>query len=146
MAFWWAPCVFPSKMVGSWWAPCVFPSKMGSARMKFKWFFCRDIWVSHCYILGQPGRSQIQCHLPCTKILTQSGTSTVLHSSLWVLLGFCQNCVKTCTCITHPSEYFACAPGNSLACAPRFSWVKQEDAVMSSRMKTNNISNRCTYK
>ena len=77
MAFWWAPCVFPSKMVGSWWAPCVFPSKMGSARMKFKWFFCRDIWVSHCYILGQPGRSQIQCHLPCTKILTQSGTSTV---------------------------------------------------------------------
>ena len=45
--------------------------------MKFKWFFCRDIWVSHCYILGQPGRSQIQCHLPCTKILTQSGTSTV---------------------------------------------------------------------
>ena len=40
--------------------------------------FCKDIWVSHCYILGQPGRSQIQCHLPCTKILTQSGTSTVL--------------------------------------------------------------------
>ena len=77
MGSWWVPCVFPSKMVGSWWAPCVFPSKMGSARMKFKWFFCRDIWVSHCYILGQPGRSQIQCHLPCTKILTQSGTSTV---------------------------------------------------------------------
>ena len=78
MGSWWVPCVFPSKMVGSWWAPCVFPSKMGSARMKFKWFFCRDIWVSHCYILGQPGRSQIQCHLPCTKILTQSGTSTEL--------------------------------------------------------------------
>ena len=43
--------------------------------------FCRDIWVSHCYILGQPGRSQIQCHLPCTKILTQSGTSTVSAGS-----------------------------------------------------------------
>ena len=25
---WWAPCVFPGKMVGSWWVPCVFPSKM----------------------------------------------------------------------------------------------------------------------
>ena len=41
----WVPCLFPSKMVGSWWVPCVCPSPQKErALMKFKWFFCRDIF------------------------------------------------------------------------------------------------------
>ena len=46
---WRAPCVFPGKLVGSWWVPCVFPSKMvGSwwAPGGFLVFFQVKWWAS----------------------------------------------------------------------------------------------------